>query len=331
MTTSRNVQLLRILGMIRDLSAARTGVPIQDLRDRYGVTRRTVERDIAAIEAAGYVVETLQADEPGKVRKRVLAGSGGLNLPVTAEELTAAHAGVAALEREAPATVVASLRMLVSRLEESQSLAVAVDADALADAQSFIPRPGGAPPVDVEVIDALRAAILRCERVKVMYRKEGAEPAREYLLEPYGVLYGAKSYLVWRGVEDRKWRKLSLPYVDRVDPTGDVFERDQDFDLAKFAAEGFGVYREEPFEIVLRVLPEGMARLRHHTFHPSQRVEPSADGGAVVRFTAGGLTEICWHLFSWGDSVQVLAPDELLTVYARQIEQAQRTLPVGIA
>lgn len=172
MSSARNVQLLRVLGMIRDLSAARTGVAIQDLRDRYGVTRRTVERDLGAIEAAGYVVETLPAPEPGTVRKRVLAGSGGLNLPVTAEELAAARAGVIALERAAPPAVAAALRMLVNRLEESQGLAVAVDAAALASSQAFVPAPGAVAGADAEVMEAVRAAVLRCERLRVATHHE---------------------------------------------------------------------------------------------------------------------------------------------------------------
>jgi len=323
LSSSRNAQLLRILGMIRDLSSARTGVPIQDLRDRYGVTRRTVERDLAAIETAGYVVETLAAPEPGKVRKRILAGSGSLHLPVSADELAAARAAVVALDREAPATIAAALRMLVNRLEESQALAVAVDAEALTDAQGFVLRPGPVAAAEAEVVDALRLAVLRCERVRVAYRKGGEEPARDYLAEPYGLLYGAKGYLVWRGVEDGKWRKFALPYLDRVEPTGETFARDPSFVLADFVTDAFGVCREEPFEVVLHVLPEGMARLRQHRFHPTQTIEPHPDGGATVRFTASGLTEMCWHLFTWGKTARIIGPEPLVAAYAAALQQAQ--------
>lgn len=322
MSASRNIQLLRLLGMIRDLSSTRIGVPIQDLRERYGVTRRTVERDLTAIECAGYVVETLPAPEPGRVRKRISAGSGGLKLPVTAEELAAARAGVAALEAGAPPTVAATLRMLVGRLEESQATAVIVDADVLAESQGFILQPGPFPSTDAAMIDTIRTAILRCERLRVIYRKGGEEPTREYLAEPYGLLYGAKGYLVWRGVEDRKWRKFALPYFDRVEPTGQTFTRDPAFALSNFITDAFGVCREEPFEVALHVLPEGMSRLRLHRFHPTQTIEPHPEGGATVRFTASGLQEICWHLFTWGNQIRIKAPDVLRSTYRNMIQQA---------
>ena len=31
----------------------------------------------------------------------------------------------------------------------------------------------------------------------------------------------------------------------------------------------------------------------------------------LVRFQASGHLEMCWHLYSWGDAVEVVAPDGL--------------------
>jgi hypothetical protein len=35
------------------------------------------------------------------------------------------------------------------------------------------------------------------------------------------------------------------------------------------------------------------------------------DGTTTVRFRAGGLREIVWHLFKWGDAVRIVGPEEL--------------------
>lgn len=325
--SSRNAQLLRLLGMIRDLSSARTGVSIRDLRERYGVTRRTIERDMAAIEAAGYTIDTLPDLEPGHVRKRIPATASSLQASLTADELAAAWAGVAALERDAPASIAATLRLLVQRLEEAQTQAVVVDAGALDESQAFVSHPGHRADASAAIVEEIRAAILRCERVRVTYRKGGERAEqREYEAEPYGILYGAKGYLVWRGVEDRKWRKFALPFIDKVVPTGVPFERDPSFHLAAFTTDSFGVWRDNPVAVVLRVLPSGRARLRHHSFHPTETIEPQPDGSAIVRFTASGLTEICWHLFTWGADVRVLGPEELTEAYAQALCSARSGL-----
>jgi predicted DNA-binding transcriptional regulator YafY len=39
-------------------------------------------------------------------------------------------------------------------------------------------------------------------------------------------------------------------------------------------------------------------------------VEDRPDGSLIVRFSASGV-EMCWHLYVWGDQVEVLAPERL--------------------
>jgi hypothetical protein len=46
-------------------------------------------------------------------------------------------------------------------------------------------------------------------------------------------------------------------------------------------------------------------------FHPTQELEDLDDGSVIVRFKASGHLEMCWHLYEWGDSVEVLAPPAL--------------------
>ena len=34
-------------------------------------------------------------------------------------------------------------------------------------------------------------------------------------------------------------------------------------------------------------------------------------GGLIVSYEAAGWLEMAWHLYKWGDSVEVIAPDQL--------------------
>ena len=46
-------------------------------------------------------------------------------------------------------------------------------------------------------------------------------------------------------------------------------------------------------------------------FHPDQDVTPNPAGSLTVRFTAGGLDEICWHLVTWGTHASIEQPAHL--------------------
>ena len=57
-----------------------------------------------------------------------------------------------------------------------------------------------------------------------------------------------------------------------------------------------------------RFAPEAAERAAEFRFHPTQVVESQDDGSPIVRFQAAGWLEMAWHLYQWGDKVEVLAP-----------------------
>ena len=60
--------------------------------------------------------------------------------------------------------------------------------------------------------------------------------------------------------------------------------------------------------MVLRFAPGAARDASNFVFHPDQTTEPNDDGSLTVRFEAGGIDEMCWHLFTWGESVTIEEP-----------------------
>ena len=46
-------------------------------------------------------------------------------------------------------------------------------------------------------------------------------------------------------------------------------------------------------------------------FHPDQTTVKNKGKSLTVRFKAGGLNEMCWHLVTWGEGVTVEQPSKL--------------------
>ena len=63
--------------------------------------------------------------------------------------------------------------------------------------------------------------------------------------------------------------------------------------------------------MIWRFAPEAAERAAGFRFHPRQVHEPQKDGSLVVRFEASGWLEMTWHLYQWGDKVEVIAPEAL--------------------
>ena len=88
----------------------------------------------------------------------------------------------------------------------------------------------------------------------------------------------------------------------------ETFERDPAFDLQRYAARSFGTFQEAPVRVVLRFTADVARDASTFLFHPQQSVEENGDGSLTVRFEAGGIEEMCRHLFTWGNSVTIVQP-----------------------
>lgn len=108
--------------------------------------------------------------------------------------------------------------------------------------------------------------------------------------------------------EVRDYRLFSLSNIEKVDITEWPFERREDFSLKDYAERSFGVFQEEPFDVVWKFSPEATADAREYLFHPTQTMEDQPDGSLIVSFRAAGALEMSWHLYTWGDEVEVLEP-----------------------
>ncbi len=174
-------------------------------------------------------------------------------------------------------------------------------------------RPGPRPVIRSEVIDTIRLAIKQGRELYVAYRSRHTKRSSGRRLHPYGFLLGKQHYLVGMSPDRHPGdaRLFALAQIQRVSLLDRSFIRDPGFSLQKFAERSFGVFQEAQQDIVWKFMPAVADAVVEYVFHPGQSIEKQRDGSVIVRFRAGGLMEMCWHLYTWGANVEVLAPAEL--------------------
>ena len=153
----------------------------------------------------------------------------------------------------------------------------------------------------------------------------GADGAvAERRVAPHGLLLGMRRYLVARDEDrDPALRHFRVDRVRAARLLGTSFVREPGFDIAEHAGRAFGSYQDEARygEVVWRFSPAAAPTAREFVFHPGQTVEEEPDGSLVVRFQASGWLEMAWHLYQWGNAVEVLAPEglrEMIVGYRRE-------------
>jgi len=197
------------------------------------------------------------------------------------------------------------------------------DAEALLEAQGFASRPGPKVVADKSVLGAINEALRAPWQMKILYRSARDTTARERPIEPYGLLLGTRRYLIAKLTEQSEKaggeiRRFRLDRIDETKVLAVSFSRPPEFDIEKLAAQSFGSFHddEEYGEVVWRFTPEAAGIARHFVFHPSQKIREESDGSLTVCFFASGYLEMAWHLYQWGDQVEVIYPPELAALVA---------------
>jgi predicted DNA-binding transcriptional regulator YafY len=318
-----------ILRIALDMQGTAEGLSLEDIQRRYSdqpLSRRTAERLRDAIER---VFPQMQQANPGELPKRWRLPTGTVSgfAAVSAEELADLAAGVSLLRRENMLVQAENAERAVSKLRALMRpdalTRVAPDLEALTEAEGIAMRPGPRPRIDSDIVAALRQAILASRKVKLHYKYRGSGKTGYDTVHPYGFIYGNRHYLVaWsENKQARDFRNFALSNIERVELLEKSFTRRRGFSLQQYAERSFGVFQEEPFDVVWKFSPEVAKDAKEYLFHPSQKFEEQADGSLILRFRAGGGLEMCWHLFTWGSHLTVLAPKKLSTLLSTQVRK----------
>ena len=307
-------RLTEIVELAVRLQGRAGGVTLAEIEREFSVSRRTAERMRDAVEQA---FGPLEFEAGGDGRKRWRLRSDGLRglVAVSTEELGALSTAARAFRGAGLPGHAARLETVAERIRAARRAGarerLEAEVEALLRAEGLAMRPGPRQPVDPDVLGAVRDAIRASRTLEFDYLSRRTGLRSRQLAAPYGLLYGNRAFLVaqtgWSG-EPRLWR---LANISGARLGLDDFRRDPAFDLRQFARRSFGTFQEAPVRVALRFDARAAPDAETFLFHPDQSVATDSDGTVAVRFRAGGLDEICWHLVTWGDTVTVERPARL--------------------
>lgn len=307
MRYSRQEDLLRLAVMMQ---GSALGLSIADMMQAFGVSRRTAERmRDAVLRAYPQLEERLEPN--GQKYWRFPAGTLGRMVEPTVDELTAGHRAANIARREGDITTAETLERLLSkvqamfRADRRRTIAADLEAQLLADGVAF--RPGPREHIPPDILSSLREAILAGVMISADHRaRSTGKLSRNTRLGPIAMLFGqGRQYLLaWSEYQD-DLRLYALAGFERIALEDAIYERPKGFDLQEWLAESFGIWREDPFDVEWRFLPDVADEAAGYVFHPKQQMERLADGSLIVRFRAGGRQEMEWYLARWGDRVEV--------------------------
>ena len=324
----------RDLLRLAEMAASRhSGVSLSEIAEEFDADHRTAQRMTKALEDVFEGVE-INTDEDRR-RRWKLRDNHLLRLQgIRDSELAALEMSIRRADREGASNEVRSLESLRDRLlatmPKPHARRAEADAEAVLEANGYASRPGPRVRTQPMILETIAQALKAPFVLTISYAGPKDNEPRERILEPYGLLLGTRRYVVAREQgRDGRFQHFRLDRIRAARLEGQSFRRDPDFDLAAHSARAFGSYHAEAEygDVVWRFSAAAAPVAREFQFHPHQELTDEADGSLTLRFRAGGWLEMAWHLYQWGDQVEVLTPPELAALVAHHRRTDFPSLP----
>ena len=310
---ARYPKLGKILNLIIKMQSRYSGITLNDIQEELEVSRRSAERlrDVLIWE----IPQIEELPTTGREKHWGFSRSSHLReiISFSKDEIAELEGIKNNLQLDSTKDVlngiVDKLKVLsrknAAEIEDAIEILLKTEGSAVTQKPSY--------KIDIQILDTIRQAIKENLRIKCKY------DGRDKILSPFGIVYGANIYLI--GVEGDK----PDPYVYRLHKVTDIELTEEkfdkgDFDIKEYANRSFGVYQNEIIKVELRFSKEVAEDVLNYNFHPTQKVKQNDDGTVTVKFKASGELEILWHIFRWGDKVQIISPKSLKKEYVEMLE-----------
>jgi proteasome accessory factor B len=312
----RAARYLKIAMILRDHP---DGISAQALADRIGVSKRTVYRDVLAMDMDAGLPIWNDGGRFGLDREAFLPP-----LALTLHEATTLFLAARMLAKTSDEHDTELIGAFV-KLAQILPPVLAQHIEATVDAFSTTP------PNDrfTRVFRVLAEAWAGRRVVEIEYDAGAYDPSkgpRKTRVQPLAIEPSALThalYLIGYDEGRRARRTFKVERILSAALTPETFPAPEGASPARELLRAWDVIAdEEPVRVVIRFSPAVAKRAAETRWHPSQSLEPQGDGSLLWRGQVAGMREIRIWILGWGADAEVIEPKALRDEVAAELRRA---------
>lgn len=326
----RNQEVIRQWKLLHALESSRHGATIGALAGGLDVTTRTIRRDLAALQEAGFPLFD-EHDEDGRVRWR-LDGQvlKGLDTSFTLRELCALYLSRNLLETVAATPFQRDLALAFTRLEKLLSPRMRQFLDRLPAVLAAKSGPRSRPADSAAAAaDKLLEATLHYRVASMRYHSISSGGVKDYVVHPYRLAFAQGGlYLLAYVPAYKDIRTFAVDRIARVSLEKQTFTPKEPIGDEVFA-NSLGVNTGPPARVEIEFAARVAPYVRARVWHTSQQLREGADGTLVLSMNVCHDWALRSWILSWGRFARVLAPAALATELRSDLQAASERYGVG--
>jgi predicted DNA-binding transcriptional regulator YafY len=324
----RNQEVIRQWRLLHALESSRHGATIDALSGELDVTTRTIRRDLAALQEAGFALYD-ERDDNGRVKWRIDGQVlHGLESGFTLAEICALYLSRNLLEAVAGTPFQRDLTNAFARLEKMLSPRMRQFLDRLPSVLAAKPGPrsrGGESSPDI--VARLLEATLHFRIVTMRYHSVSSGRIKDYLVHPYRLAFAQGGlYLLAYVPEYKAVRTFAVDRIASVSLEKQTFTPKQDVGDDLFA-NSLGVNTGPPERVELEFEPQVAPYVRARVWHASQQAREDDGGRLMLTMNVCHDWALRSWILSWGPFVRVVSPAALAGEIRSDLQAAGARYP----
>ncbi|HPD60228.1 MAG TPA: WYL domain-containing protein [Thermodesulfobacteriota bacterium] len=299
-------QAARVQAILRILGIS-PGITIGELGEVLGVTKRTIYRDLKALEDSGYPVytETIEGTTYWKLEESFK------NIPpvtFSQNELMALYFSKKLLTSFQTSPLQSDIESAFKKIESALPAKYIAKLERIEDMFLPLGKIERNDDLNQEVFDTIRTTVLNQNPLKIEYTPRKNNKCLTFEVNPYSlVLYQGELYILGY-LPEKGTRYFALAGIKKAERSKDQFSIPEDFSPDKFLSASFGLFQGKPISLKVVFDRELSDYIQKRKWHQSQRIQKLKDGKILLALKASGKEEVKAWLLSFGPKAKVLSP-----------------------
>jgi predicted DNA-binding transcriptional regulator YafY len=317
---ARGDQLARQWKIIQSLISSRQGKSVPDLAEGLHCHRRTVYRDLEALQAAGFPVYT---DRVGGRNLWALldTAKNSIPIPFSLPELMALYFSRGMMKVLQDTVFYDSLESLFDKIKSTLPPEYIDYLGHIEDSLEVRAKPYKQYGKIRDIIEKVSQAAVNKKRIEIAYYAMSRKSQTLRKIAPYKIwFFDGTFYLIANCGLRQDIRIFALDRIKALKITDEDFATPEDFNIDEFMKSSFGVFHGKPVHVRIWFAEDIAEYIQEKIWHDSQRIESQNDGSIIFEAEVAGTEEIKFWVLKWGAKARVLAPESLRQETRKEVE-----------
>ncbi len=308
---ARGDQLARQWKIIQSLIASRWGRSASDLAEDLHCHRRTVYRDLEALQVAGFPVYTDRIE--GKNMWSLLdSAKHSIPIPFSLPELMALYFSRGMMKVLKDTVFFDSLESLFEKIKTTLPQEYIEYLGRMTESLEVGARPYKQYGKIRDIIDRVSQAAVQKRLIEIVYYTMSRKSQTRRKVAPFKIwFFDGTFYLIGHCGLREDIRIFALDRIKELVVTDESFEMPEDLNIDDFMKSSFGVFYGRPVKVRVWFAADVAEYIREKIWHDTQKIASQKDGSIIYEAEVAGTQEIKFWILRWGAKAKALEPESL--------------------